>query len=94
MPVAFEPKHPYEPVLSEEDFQGLFRVWPNVGRTIRWWRRPSDRNPAPFHAIGPNRKTACGLTVPAIDSLAGAEAWGDSDCGNCRATWTVGARRR
>jgi hypothetical protein len=92
--MTFEAIHPYEPVRSEEDFQELFRVWPNVGPTVRWWRRPSDRNGVPFHAIGPNRKTACGLTVPAVEDVVGMEAWGTSDCANCRATWTVGARRR
>ena len=75
-------------IRNEADFAELFRSWPAVGPTLRWADRPSGLYRAHFHAIGPNRKTACGLSVPKPGSVA-MEAWADADCGNCRATWTV-----
>jgi hypothetical protein len=75
-------------IKTAADFRELFSTWPNVGPTVRWADRASELYRARFHAVGPNGKTACGLTVPKPGSVA-MEAWADADCGNCRATWTV-----
>lgn len=79
---------PYIVIHNEREFKELFAAWPNVGATIRWAPRASELYRTRFHAVGPNRKTACGLTVPPVGGLA-METGGDTTCQNCRSTWTV-----
>ena len=78
----------YQRIHTEAQFDALFSTWPNVGPTVKWARDPVTLERKPFHAVGPNRKTACGLTVPPVAKVSMA-AWGDITCVNCKLTWTV-----
>ena len=85
-------------IHNEADFDALFpapaKIHPYAGiPAVRWWRRTSEAHRAPLHAVGRNRKTSCGLTVPAVAEVLGmASSGGPGWCRTCESTWIVPSR--